>query len=100
MLVQMHWKGVSMSEAAWKIVCSWLAKATLWMKEEEKRSHLHGVGSMPSYGSIMICQAGWMDLICWIRELAGMLEFVRRRARKVLLCGSCLSSDAIVLFLR
>ena len=70
------------------------------MKEEEKRSHPHGVGSMPSYGSTIICQAGWMDLICWIRELAGMLECVRRRARKVLLCGSCLSSEATVLFLR
>ena len=58
------------------------------------------IGRMKMYGSIMICQAGWMDLICWIRELAGMLEFVRRRAWKVLLCGSCLSSDAIVLFLR
>ena len=70
------------------------------MKEEEKRSHLHGVGSKPSYGSIMICQVGWMDLICWIRELSGMLECVRRRTRKELLWGSCLSSEATVIFLR
>ena len=63
-----------MSEAAWRIVWSWLARTTLKMKEEEKRSLPHGVGSMPSYGSIMICQAGWLGLICWIREVAEMLE--------------------------
>jgi hypothetical protein len=31
------------------------------MNKEEKRSHPYGVGSMPSYGSTIICQAGWMD---------------------------------------
>ena len=70
------------------------------MNEVEKRSHPHGVGSMPSYGSTIICQAGWMDLIYWIREVAEILECVRRRTWKVLLCGSCLSREAIVLFLR
>ena len=35
-----------------------------------------------------------------VREVAGMLECVRRHAWKVLLCGSCLSRGAIVLFLR
>ena len=68
-----------MSEAAWNIVWSWLFGSTLCRKEEEeeeeeKRSHPHGAGSMPLYGSTMICQAGWVDLICWMREVAEILD--------------------------